>query len=296
MTTTAKVYYVFAELKRHRIVQHSTRRPAVFASPAVTSQGEFWRDMAVIRGAQLDDFVALIPPTLVLVDDFGNGFSRAVQGLPDVDHDGPWKRWGDSDSSLPPEVLEGCVLFIVFWEDYSKLGEERDYLGELREDKFKNRPTRAPSTGAQPSIFAQAQSKAPLDFSRPLRSGHRPIPLCLLQKEFGEFQDNLRSAQLDPTLSKLGYESLSNLSHIFTTEAARETKFLEFLEQLLGSGVVIRSCPIGKYTADGGARNKAVVVELFGLPVLVEVKRETTVGTDADGIFEVVLYYEEALF
>ncbi|KAF9254207.1 hypothetical protein L218DRAFT_992422, partial [Marasmius fiardii PR-910] len=260
MTTTAKVYYVFAELKRHRVVQHSTRRPAVFVSSRITSQGEFWQYMLTQR-AGLVDFVVLIPPTLVLRRAFDNGFSRAVQDLPDVDHDGQWKRWDDSDSSLPPEVLEECVLFVVPWEDYSKLSEERDYLGELREDNFKKRQTvrEAPSTGAQPSIFAQAQSRAPLDFGRPLRSDRRPIPLCLLQKEFGEFQDNLRSAQLDPTLSKRGYESLSNLSQIFGTEAARETQFLDFLQQLLGSGVVIKSCPIGKCTTDGMSNGKRLL-------------------------------------
>ncbi|KAF9260227.1 hypothetical protein L218DRAFT_962843 [Marasmius fiardii PR-910] len=237
--------------------------------------------------------MVLIPPTLVRADDFDNGFSRAVQDLPDVDHDGQWKRWKESVSSPPPEVLEECVLFIVPREDYRKLSEG-DYLTEMREDNFKKRPTRAPSAGAQPSQFARAQSKAPFDFSRPLNSERRPIPLCLLQKEFGEFQDNLRSAQLDPTLSKLGYGSLSNLSEIFRTEAARETQFLDFLQQLLGSGVVIESCPIGNCTTDG-VRDEFITSELCGLPLLVDVKRETTVGTDADGIFEVVLCYEEAV-
>jgi hypothetical protein len=149
--------------------------------------------------------------------------------------------------------------------------------------------------GATPPTFRRDQASHPIQFGRPRDDHFYPLPICLLQPEFGTFQDDLRSVPLDPSLSPLGWEWVTKLSGFFDKETDREKTLHKLLASLLGRDVVIEKMNIGRYQTDGGVRiPQTDLPNLLVVPVNVEVKNETTEGT-ADGVFESILYFQEGV-
>jgi hypothetical protein len=168
-------------------------------------------------------------------------------------------------------------------------------LTELRQFNLSRRQEKAPSQGAAPSTFRRDQASHPIQFGRPRDDHFYPLPICLLQPEFGTFQDDLRSVPLDPSLSPLGWEWVTKLSLLFEKETDREKALHKLLASLLGKDVVIEKMHIGKYQTDGGVRiPQADLPNLLVVPVNIEVKNETTEGS-ADGVFENILYFREGV-
>jgi hypothetical protein len=168
-------------------------------------------------------------------------------------------------------------------------------LTELRQFNLSRRQEKAPSQGAAPSTFRRDQASHPIQFGRPRDDHFYPLPICLLQPEFGTFQDDLRSVPLEPSLSPLGWEWVTKLSLLFEKESDREKALHKLLASLLGKDVVIEKMQIGKYQTDGGVRiPQADLPNLLVVPVNIEVKNETTEGS-ADGVFENILYFREGV-
>jgi hypothetical protein len=134
--------------------------------------------------------------------------------------------------------------------------ETRDQLTKLRRrhSNLSQRLEKAPSQEAMPSTFRRDQASHPIQFGRPRDDHFYPLPICLLQPEFGTFQDDLRSVPLDPSLSPLGWEWVTKLSLLFDKESEREKTLHKLLASLLGRDVVIEKMNIGKYQTDGGVR------------------------------------------
>jgi len=178
---------------------------------------------------------------------------------------------------------------------HRKQHETRDELTELRQFNLSRRQERAPSQGAAPSTFRRDQASHPIQFGRPRDDHFYPLPICLLQPEFGTFQDDLCSVPLDPSLSPLGWEWVTKLSLLFEKESDREKALHKLLASLLGRDVVIEKMHIGKYQTDGGVRiPQTDLPNLLVVPVNIEVKNETTEG-GADGVFENILYFREGV-
>ena len=178
---------------------------------------------------------------------------------------------------------------------HRKHHETGDELTELRQFNLSRRQERAPSQGAAPSTFRRDQASHPIQFGRPRDDHFYPLPICLLQPEFGTFQDDLRSVPLDPSLSPLGWEWVTKLSLLFEKESDREKALHKLLASLLGKDFVIEKMNIGKYQTDGGVRiPQPGFPNLLVVPVNIEVKNETTEGS-ADGVFENILYFREGV-
>lgn len=81
------------------------------------------------------------------------------------------------------------------------------------------------------------------------------------------------------------------LSSLFTTEELRGSCLHRLLAELFGGDVALEKRSIGPYKTDGGVVHISLP-DLSAMPVLIEVKNETTCGT-SDAVFELLLYYKE---
>jgi hypothetical protein len=95
---------------------------------------------------------------------------------------------------------------------YSLHRKRRETGDELRQFNLSRREDRAASQGAVPSTFRRDQASHPIQFGRARDDLIYPLPIRLLQPEFGTFQDDLCYVPLDPSLSPLGWEWVTQLS------------------------------------------------------------------------------------
>jgi hypothetical protein len=230
-------------------------------------------------------------------------FQSRVEALPAVEYlTGFWQQWGETETglSVPTPALNAefmhVSVFVVPYMEYAQLSEEWDHLTTLRQQNISLRPEKAPSDGAKSSTFRKEQVKAPIDICRPNPNDpdYYPIPISLLHPPFACFQDDIRSAPLDPTLAPLAWEFVTELSSLFEKEEARQAAFNKLITQLLEQPVTIDKSTFGGYHTDGTIRHPDIVPDLPAMPANVKVRNETTEGT-SDGSFENILYYYEGV-
>ncbi|KAF7419402.1 hypothetical protein PC9H_001992 [Pleurotus ostreatus] len=242
-----------------------------------------------------DDFMVLVSGQPVKWGPSSTFWTRVAQ-LPPVEYfAGSWTVWEDMDVPAPVANADAnyVSVFIVPQQQYDDLNEERDILTGLREAQPGFQSTDTPSTGAHPSAFRARKSPDAFEFNRPKPVDHYPIPISLLQPEFGRFKRDVRTITPDPRLSPLGWRLAVELSSLFKTEDLRESCLHRLLAELFGGDVALEKRSVGSYKTDGGVVHVSLP-NLPTMPIFIEVKNETTCGS-SDAVFELLLYYKEGV-
>ncbi|KAF4607398.1 hypothetical protein EYR38_001469 [Pleurotus pulmonarius] len=297
MSTSTSVSYVFANIQGSSLIQDPRMRNRYFCMPFVDlrSLDNSIRTMAKRPRDMKDDFVVLVSGQPVKWGPSSTFWTRVAQ-LPPVEYfAGSWTVWEDMDVPAPVANADAnyVSVFIVPQQQYDELNEERDILTELRQAQPGFQSTDTPSSGAHPSAFRARKSPDAFEFNRPKPVDHYPIPISLLQPEFGRFKRDVRTITPDPRLSPLGWQLAVELSSLFTTDELRESCLHRLLAELFGGDVALEKRTIGTYKTDEGVVHISLP-DLPNMPVLTEVKNETTCGT-SDAVFELLLYYKEGV-
>lgn len=181
-------------------------------------------------------------------------------------------------------------MFIVPQQQYDELNEERDPLIDLRRAQGGFQSTDTPSTGANPSILCERQASHTYEFNRPRPGVYYPIPVSLLQPEFGHFRRDVRTIAPDPRLSPLVRQLARELSSLSIDRELRKLRLQYFLTKLFG-GVTFEKRSIGSY-GTGGGFGHIPLSDLPIDPILIEVGDETTCGS-SDAVSKLLLSYKE---
>ncbi|KAF5370410.1 hypothetical protein D9757_013134 [Collybiopsis confluens] len=276
---------MFARIENDELVTHP-KEPTVRYGGSPDAWDFFTKP---IRDTFGGDWVYLIPPAPILYGPLITLWQR-VERLSPLEE---WNVWDGGKyplEILPAEQGTFIYVFLVPLNDYFRLTGARDRLTELRLNAISSRAADSPSKGAQPSRFAAEQKRRPLAIGRPKNSSFYPIPISLLYPPFARFKKDLTSGPIEPDISPLAYKWCRELSDFLPKERYREAVFHSLLSELLGHRISKKH--FSGYTTDGGIDLE--FIELFGIPLLAEIKAETTCGS-SDAYFEAALYHLEAI-